>query len=243
MAVLIFPGADAILAAQAAALPQADQLCGPFTAFAALHGLLEATDIPSMVDIASASSTAIWPHDEAGWRPTGAPFDQRAWDLLPTTRDPATSGTDAAGLARGIETATDGQVAVVPVTGRSAGAEGLETLLVAVARSAEPVTVLANVRTGVLDLAAAWDVGHFIVLWAVDVDHPDGTRVAVADTYRELGAPGQPPGCRWVPVERLAAAIASAPGRGLLLATRTSDTAAVTALVSAAGLDPSIWST
>lgn len=243
MAVLTFPGADAVLAVQSATLPQPDQLCGPFAAHAALHSVLDASEVPSLADIARASGSAIWPHDMAAWRPAGAPLDRRGWDELPTASGPGASGTNAAGLADGIVAVTDGAVAVVPVAGRSTDPDQLLGLVTAVAQAAEPVGVLANVWTGALDPGTAWEVGHFVLLWAVDPDGPGGPTVAVADTYRELGAPGERPGCRWVNVERLAAAVAAPPGRGLLLVTSAAAAPAVMGTINTAGLAPTIWST
>ena len=52
-------GADAVLAVQSAGLPQPDQLCGPFTARAALHAVLPAERVPAAtvaVDAAFAAS-------------------------------------------------------------------------------------------------------------------------------------------------------------------------------------------
>jgi hypothetical protein len=82
-----------------------------------------------------------------------------------------------------------------------------------------------------------------VVLWAVDVAGPEGARAAVADTYQEVGAPGEPAGCRWVPLARLADAFGAAPGRGLLLMVPADEVVTVTGLVTAAGLEPTIWST
>ncbi|WCO67048.1 hypothetical protein PO878_21390 [Iamia majanohamensis] len=243
MAVLTLPGADAVLAAQAAALPQPDQVCGPVSARSALHAVLEGDEVPGLTALARASGTAIWPHDDPAGRPPGALLDRTGWEALPAAPDAGSSGTDAAGLTRGVATATDGRVVVVPASGVGADGPAVTHLLVALARAAAPVGVVANVRTGVLDPGAGWDVGHFVALWAVDPEAPDGPQVAVADTYPELGAPGAPPGCRWVPAARLAAAVADPPGRGLLLLARPADEGLVTALVEEAGLAVAPWST
>lgn len=229
MAVLTLPGAEAVLAAQVAALPQPDQLCGPFSARAALHAVLDPLDVPSLVEVATAAGTSIWPHDVAAHRPAGGAFHRTGWDVLPTAPDPGSSGTHAAGLARGVVAATGGAVAVVPVSGVGAAVDRLVALLVALAAAAVPVGVVANVATAALDPGTDWDVGHFVVLWALDAE---GARVAVADTYPELGAPGEPPGCRWVPLARLAAAISAPPGRGLLLLAPVDREAEVAALVT-----------
>ncbi len=243
MAVLTLPGADAVLAAQAATLPQPDHLCGPFAAHAALHAVQAPSEAPTMVRIAAASGTTIWPHDVAGSRPAGTPWDRTGWDRLPVAPDPEASGTDAAGLADGVAAVTRGSVAVVPASGVGAGADSLGALLVGIAGSEVPIGVVANLRTGALDPDTDWDVGHFVVLWAVDVAGSHGGRAAVADAYREVGAPGEPPGCRWVPLALLADAIGAAPGRGLLLMVRADEVATVTGLVTAAGLESTIWST
>lgn len=240
MAVLRFFRAETVLSAQAAMLPQPDQLCGPFAARAALHAVLDPSDVPATIDIARAAGTSIWPHDIAEWRPAGAPLVPTGWDRLPTAADIDSCGTDARGLAQGIVEATGGSVAVVPVSGEGADAVALGALLAAVAE--HPIGVLANVRTGAVDPDADWDVGHFMVLWAVDLDRPGGTSVAVADTYREVGAPGEPAGCRWVKLPRLAQGIDAAPGRGLLLLTGAGEAATVAGTVERSGLDSRIWS-
>ncbi len=240
MAVLSLPGAGAVLAAQAAALPQPDQLCGPFAARAALHAVLDPSEVPSLEVLARAAGTSVWPEEVAGHRPRGATPHRTGWDDLPVAADPGASGTDAVGLARGVVAATEGAVTVVPVAGTGATAEALMALLAGIAGADVAVGVVANARTGILDPASGWDVGHFVVLWALD---PDAGRVAVADTYPELGAPDEPPGCRWVPLADLAAAVGAPPGRGLLLVLHPDGEAAVRALVAGIGLATTIWST
>jgi hypothetical protein len=239
-----FPGALAVLAAQSHALPQPDQLCGPFSAHAALQAVLGDEPDPSIVDLARAAGTAIWPHDVAGWRPAGAPLDRSGWDRLPVTDDLDRSGTDAAGLARGVETVTSGRIVAVPATGPPWTADGVRRLLAGVREAPYRVGVVANVRTGPMvtgaDDQVIWDVGHFVVLWGLD---EAGDRVAVADTYRELGAPGGPPGCRVVPTAALVRGLAAPPGRGLLLLVREVDRAAATELVLDAGLTSTLWIT
>lgn len=232
-----FPGADAVLAAQAARLPQPDQLCGPFAAAAALHAVL--ADPPVVVTLARLAGTAIWPHDVAEWRPAGAPLDRTGWDELPSTDDRTTSGTDGAGLLAAIGPATGDRVVAVPASEPVGGwgAPAVGALLAGVAEASYDVGVVANVRTGPLGgVAGAWDVGHFVVLWGLA-----GDRVAVADTYRELGEPGAPPGCRLVPLAALVAGLAAPPGRGLLLLVDRTDAAAATALVTGSGLRVGPW--
>ncbi|WP_343899549.1 DUF6885 family protein, partial [Nocardioides aquaticus] len=59
----LLPGADRVLAAHPAQLPQPDQLCGPFAARSALHALLDGTDVADLGDLALAAGTRVWPHD------------------------------------------------------------------------------------------------------------------------------------------------------------------------------------
>lgn len=225
------PGADAILAAHGTALPQPDQLCGPFSAVMALHALLD--EPPMLPDLAVAAGTRIWPHDVSEWRPPGAPLDRTAWDQLPTTDDLDLSGTDASGLAAGIAATCEG-ITTVPAAGPDWA--GLGPLLAALARLDHAVGVVANVRTGpIAPPGLTWDVGHFVVIWAVD-----GDVAAVADTYVELGAPDQPPGCRLVGLGDLALAL---PGRGLLLLVGDDGADGVRRLVHDAGLNTDLWET
>lgn len=235
MALALLPGAERVLAAQTAALPQPDQLCGPFTAAAALHAVLD--DPPGVTELALASGTHVWPHDVAAWRPAGAPLDRRGWDVLPTAPSPEASGTDAAALVAGIGIATAGRVSVLAVPG-SADPAPYRTLLADLVRAPYPLAVLANVRTG--GLGVAWDVGHFVGLWAYDAEADE---VGLADTYVELGAEGLPPGARTVGVPALAAALSAPPGRGLLLLTRPDDVVAASGSVAAAGLPTGVWAT
>lgn len=237
MAVRWLPGAERILAAQATALPQPDQLCGPFAARAALHALLPPAEVPALVTLAIASGTAVWPHDVADWRPPGAPLDRTGWDRLPTAATTEASGTDAGPLADGVRRTTG--VAVVPVNGADGWpTTALDRLLHAVADATEPTAVLANVHTGPLmtDLDVKWGVGHFVVLVGLD----DGW-VVVADSYAELGRPGWPPGCRPVPLGALAEALAAPPGRGLLLLGAAGRHSELVSWVDSSGGTPTMW--
>ncbi len=241
MALLTFRGSDRVVAAHGPALPQPDQLCGPFSARLALHALLPAVDVPAMVTLAAASGTAIWPHDLPTARPPGAPMDRTGWDGLARASSPDASGTDAAGLIYGLEATVGTRVCVVPVPGAGLTAYRLVSLLGAIAQARYPVGVLANVRTGAIaPPESGWDVGHFVVLCSIDLEHQV---VMVADTYAELTGPGMTPGCRGVALPDLAQALAAPPGRGLLLLARAEDRAAMRAMVTDAGLAIDTWST
>ena len=235
MDLLRLPGADRVLARHAAVLPQPDQLCGPFAAHVALHAVCD--QVPTVAELAVAAGTRVWPHDVADWRPRGAPWLRDGWDLLPPAASVDDSGTDACGVARAVATLTDVEVVAVPGDGTSPAS--WQALLVGLLAGPE-VGVVANVRTGALDPAADWDVGHFVVLHGAS---PTGDRVGVADTYEELGAPGQPPGSRVVTTAALAAGLTAAPGRGLLVLVGPADAARLRSVVLRAGLPTGLWTT
>ncbi|ROR90613.1 DUF6885 family protein [Nocardioides aurantiacus] len=235
MDLLRLPGADRVLARHGEVLPQPDQLCGPFAAHVGLHAVLDA--VPGTTDLAVAAGTRVWPADVATWRPAGAPLLRTGWDRLPEAPSVDDSGTDAAGVATAVRSLTDVDVVGVPATGLTV--TGLAALLVSLLGGA-PVGVLANVRTGALDPGAGFDVGHFVVLWGVSAD---GSLVGVGDTYAELGAAGQPPGCRVVGAESLLAGLAAPPGRGLLLLVDRRDRAALGDLLDGLGVATGEWAT
>lgn len=226
------PDHERVLARHAEALPQPDQLCGPWSAHVALHAVVAAP--PSVVDLALASGSRIFPSDVAEWRPPGTVLDTTGWGVLPHVATPAGSGTDARGVATGVEALTE--AVVVPV--RDVPVTGLGTLLRALV-DGPAVGVVANVRTGAVDPDAPFDVGHFVVVWGVD----DAGSVALADSYAELADPGRPPGCRVVRLEALHAGLTEPPGRGLLLLVAASDADDVRRLVAEAGADSTLWST
>ncbi len=227
-----FPGHERVLAQHAEALPQPDQLCGPWSAHVALHAVLASP--PSVVELALASGSRVFPSDVADWRPPGAALDTTGWGVLPHVATSGESGTDALGVATGVEALTE--VVVVPVA--EVPVAGLATLLRGLL-AGPPVGVVANLRTGALDPAAAFDVGHFLVVWGVD----DDGRVGLADSYREVADPGQPPGCRVVRLEALHAGLTDPPGRGLLLLVAPSDADDVRRLVAGSGARSSLWTT
>ncbi|MFY0407104.1 DUF6885 family protein [Solicola sp. PLA-1-18] len=220
----------AVLAAQGADLPQPDQLCGPFAAHAALHGVGLAS-VPSLHDLALAAGTHVWPHDEPEARPPGVAARTDGWDGLPRAATPDAAGTDAASLAAGVERATSDAVAAVGASGPWTPST-VEALLTAVRDAPFTVGVVANLRTGPVS-GGLWDVGHFVVLWGVD---PAVGQVAVADSYAGLGEQGR----YLASLDDLAAAL---PGRGVLLLVASERRSEATDLVASAGLEPGLWAT
>ncbi|MBF4161062.1 DUF6885 family protein [Nocardioides acrostichi] len=233
----VLPGGERVVAGRV--LPQPDQLCGPFAASHALRAVL--TDPPTVVDLARAAGTRIWPHDVAAWRPAGAPWLRTHWEQLPRAAALEASGTDAAGLARGITEVCGDRVELValPMAGVEGVTRRLDGLLDGIVETGVPVGVLANLRTG--PLGEAFDVGHFVGLWCTDGAGPT-LRVGVADSYVELGAPGEPAGCRLVPLDALATALTAPPGRGLMLLVTRENAEAIREIVTSVGLPTGLWS-
>lgn len=226
-----FPGVDAIVSALDIALPQPDQLCGPFSASIALTAVVG--DTPDVTALAIASGSAIWPGEIDSARPPGTPRITDGWDCLPRAASIDTAGTTAAGLATGIATATEGRVAVVPIMGP--GAEGLRLLLARLTDVQFRFGLLANVHTAELT-EFDWSVGHFVTVLGMDTVEDV---VAIADTYRELGVSGMPPGCRTVPIDALASSMSE---RGLLLVVDNDGRRAALDLTRSLDLRNDVWS-
>lgn len=250
-----FPAAAGLLAAHAAALPQPDQLCGPFAARLAVAALTD-LPVPEVAAFARAAGTAVWPHDVPDARPPGAPPHTDAWDGVARAGTPEAAGTSAPGVGRAVTELSGGALAAVPATGDWTAGR-LSTLLDAL-RDA-PVVVLANVLTGEFRGAGApvaalerfldtgddavlpgpdWSVGHFVVLYGRR-DGSGGMLLAVADTYPQLGDRGR----HLQPVGRVAAALARDRPRsgGLVLVTPAGGRDAVAGAVRDAGLEVGWW--
>ncbi|MDI6630706.1 MAG: hypothetical protein QME72_23545, partial [Rhodococcus sp. (in: high G+C Gram-positive bacteria)] len=227
-----FPGAGAIVSSLDRVLPQPDQLCGPFSASVALTAVLD-EDAPDVTALAVASGSAIWPIEVESARPPGSPRTTDGWDVLPRAASIDAAGTTAAGLAAGIETATDHRVSVVPIRGPGAGR--LRLFLSRLADAQFRFSLLANVHTAELT-EFDWNVGHFVTVWGFD---PAEDGVAIADTYRELGDPTMPPGCRTVSADAFASAMSE---RGLLLIVDNEVHHAAVGLIRSLELRHDLWS-
>jgi hypothetical protein len=183
------------------AIPQKDQLCGPFWGALALAAAGYAVD---QDEVAICAGTTLAEGDPAEWLPPGASPREDYGASLPVATDEAHSGTSAPGLARSIEKLSGGSLAVVPV----AGPWTADTVvsLIELAAATPECTLVANLRTGrlwgsrppmrlLLDHllgrpveapAPDWDCGHFLTI-AACMSAAGGTLVTLRDTYPELG--------------------------------------------------------
>ena len=256
----LLPGARELLRMHAAELPQRDDLCGAFCGALALSaaGIEQHGGEPADQDaIARAAGTVVsripdvaaLPHGERGRR------DYRI--VPPTIDDASVSGTNCAGVLRGVERVSDGQLAAIPYSGPWS-AETLDALFDALAALVRPASLIANVATRHLWGGAPsagtllaylldgvdeapppdWDVGHFVCVFA-RTSGPGGVLYGVADTYRSLGRDG----VHVQPRERLARALERpdmAPG-GMIAVVARADAAAVRSALAASRLREGAW--
>ncbi|WP_304115250.1 hypothetical protein [Mycolicibacterium bacteremicum] len=248
--VAAFAGTAAVLAGHADAVPQVDQLCGPFWARLALLLLSDAAEqLPSQVEAAKVAGTRVHPGLDSAVRPPGQPAHRAGWDELPHTAEPGLAGTSGRELADAIADLSAGRLVAVPVL--SPGVE-LGRLLSAI--STVPALVIANIDTSALwgshaepallqhfldtgeDTAGPapdWRVGHFAALWGRNTG-VGGTLVAVADTYPSLGTDAR----HLQPLPRVARALSD---RGLLITVAAENAAATDAAVREVGLTTGLW--
>lgn len=216
-AVTVVPGLESLAALHERALPQKDNLCGPFWGALVLQAVGITESEGEAVDqefIALRAGTRLPEGDGAAFVPRGA-SPRRDYRLaIPLGAEAAEFGTSAPALGRTIEKLSGGRLAVVPVAGPWE-ADRVLALVEDASTVAPRATLIANLRTGLLwgsrpnaatllaHLGGApvdppspdWDVGHFNTLLAT-VRGPGGSLVVVRDTYATLGWGGyhlQPP--------------------------------------------------
>ncbi len=264
----LLPGARALLAAHAHALPQRDDLCGAFCAALALRAAGiewtaagpagEAPGEPIDQDaVALSAGSVVAATPDARHLPHGEPGRRDYRLALPTVDDAAVSGTTAAGVARAIETVSGGALVAIPFS-RPWTATTLGGLFDAAAALERPATLLANLATHhlwggrarldqLLDHLYAgelngpppdWEVGHYVCMFGC-VRGPRGTLYGVADTYPALGHNG----VHAQPAERLAAAIErrDVPAGGVLAVVAVADAERLRAAAAAVGLREGLW--
>jgi hypothetical protein len=256
----LLPGARELLRTHAAELPQRDDLCGAFCGALALSaaGIEQHAGEPADQDaLALAAGTVVsripditaLPHGERG---------RRDYRIVPPMIDDASiSGTNCAGVLRGIERVSGGQLAAIPYSGPWS-AQTLDALFDALAALVQPTTLIANVATrhlwgGTPSTGALlayllegideapppdWDVGHFVCVFS-RTSGPGDALYGVADTYRSLGREG----VHVQPRERLARALerpGMAPG-GMIAVVARADAAAVRSALVPSGLREGAW--
>ncbi len=256
----LLAGTRELLRAHAAELPQRDDLCGAFCGALALSaaGIEQHGGEPADQDaVARAAGTVVsripdvsaLPHGERGRR------DYRI--APPMIDDASVSGTNCAGVLRGIERVSGGQLAAIPYSGPWSPAS-LDALFDGLATLVRPVSLIANVATrhlwGAAPSVAAqlahlldgdddgpapdWDVGHFVCVFA-RTSGPGGALYGVADTYRSLGRDG----VHVQPRERLARALERpdmAPG-GMIAVVAQEDAGAIRSALGSSGLREGVW--
>jgi hypothetical protein len=256
----LLPGARALLADHARALPQRDDLCGAFCGALALHaaGIVCHGDEPVDQDAVALRAGSIVSGPRApGVLPAGE-RGRRDYRLsLPSTDDADVSGTTAAGLATALRELSAQRLAAIPFSGPWTP-DTLAHLFDAAAALQRPATLIANLATShlwgsrpsvgqLLDLlldgvdagpAPDWDVGHFVCVIG-RVRGPGGSLYGVADTYPSLGRGG----VHAQPAQRLAAAIArrDMPAGGVIALVAGEDAEAVRTGAADAGLLEGLW--
>jgi hypothetical protein len=217
-AVEVVPGPQGLALLHERAIPQKDQMCGPFWGALALTAAGRPTE---QDEVALQAGTTLAEGDPAEWLPPGASPRNDYHLSLPIAADEATSGTSAPGLARSIEELSGGSLTAVPVAGPWTAASVLSLIEISAAEAPE-CTLVANLRTGrlwgsrpparlLLDHLLGlpmkapvpdWDCGHFLAIVA-SLSGPSGALVVLRDTYPELGWGGY----HLQPAEAVAAAL------------------------------------
>jgi hypothetical protein len=204
-AVEVVPGPRDFALLHERAIPQKDQLCGPFWAALILSAAGHAA---GQEEVALRAGTTLAEGDPAGWLPPGASPRTDYAATIPIAVEESSSGTSASGVARGIEELSGGTLAVVPVAGPWS-ADAVVSLVEISASQAPECALIANLRTGrlwgarpparlLLDHLLGrpvappppdWDCGHFLTI-AACMSGPGGALIALRDTYPQLGWDG-----------------------------------------------------
>jgi hypothetical protein len=236
---------------------QKDNLCGPFWAARVLieSGFNTWDGEPITEDLVALRAGTLLPeaHDSPDV-PPGA-FNRVSYRYSLRTAPLEQSGTSAGAVAQAIETASDGGLRCVPLTGEWNAhrverlvdeAAGLGSRLIANVRtgrmwaSRPPVeTLLAELEgRSVAEPEADWDVGHFIELEML-IRGPRGSLVVVHDSYPSLGWQGR----HLQPPHALAAALERGDGRegGVLVIVPKVGVEAARALAAELGLEVRFW--
>lgn len=251
--VTLVPEPEDLARLHAAALPQKDQLCGPFWGALALTAFGYPAD---QDEAALRSGTTLAEGDPAQWLPPGASPRTDYRRRIPTAPSEPSSGTSASALAKCIEGLSGGELAVLPVAGP--WSDDSVAGLVGLAVSGNRCVLVANIRTGrlwgsrpqpalLLDYlhgkqveapAPDWDCGHFVTI-AGFVEGSHGALLILRDTYPQLGWDGY----HLQPAEVVAAALERGDGSegGVLCVCEASTADALAAGLRESGFESRHW--
>jgi hypothetical protein len=252
--VKLVPGAHNLAGLHERAIPQKDQLCGPFWGALALTAAGYPTD---QDEVALRAGTTLAEGDPAQWLPSGASPRTDYSLSLPVAPNEASSGTSASALARSIEELSANTLKVIPVAGPWRAAAVISLVEIAAVQAPE-CTLVANLRTGrlwgsrpparlLLDYGLGlpveppipdWDCGHFLTIVA-SLNGPNNTLVVLRDTYPELGWGGY----HLQPAESVAAALERGDGHegGVLCVCEASAAEAFAGKLKEAGFELRHW--
>ncbi|WP_236788344.1 hypothetical protein [Amycolatopsis sp. GM8] len=237
-----------------AEMPQKNELCGAFVTLVSLRAKGIAVRDQDEAAVAAGVRLAVdrtptWPPGEKGRE------DYRL--QLPRATDPADEGATPTGVARAVETLSEGSLLAVPASGDWDTGK-LGTLLSGLYQL-NWVAPVANVDTGefgahdtpdraLLDYlegglppfwTSRWRAGHFVLVGGLRTG-PGGAIASIVDTYPSLGDRG----VHGQLLERLVLALRretmTTPG-GLLLVVEAAERQAAEELVTNAGLAPRLW--
>lgn len=250
----ILPGPGDFAHLHERAMPQKDQLCGPFWGALVLSAADHTVD---QDEVALRAGTVLAEGDPTSWLPPGASSRTDYTAEIPVAPDGASAGTSAPGVARGIVELSEGELSVIPVAGPWTS-ETVVSLIETVAAVAPESVPIANVRTGhfwgsrpparlLLDYLsghpvqappADWDCGHFVTI-AGCLGGPGGVLVIVRDTYPRFGWAGyhlQPAGAMAAALER-----GDSHEGGVLCACRSSAADSLSGRLSGEGFELRHW--
>jgi hypothetical protein len=250
----ILPGPRDFALLHERAMPQKDQLCGPFWGALTLSAAGHAV---SQEEVALLAGTTLAEGDPAEWLPPGASPRTDYTTPIPVAPDEASAGTSATGVARSIEELSGGALSAVPVAGPWS-ADTVVSLVEIAAATAPECALIANLRTGhlwgshaparlLLDYLLGspveapppdWDCGHFLTI-AACLGGPGGALVVLRDTYRQLGWDGY----HLQPAGAVAAALARGDGLegGVLCACEAPATEVLAGRLREAGFELRQW--
>jgi uncharacterized protein DUF6885 len=253
--VKLVPGARDLAALHERAIPQKDQLCGPFWGALVLTAAGRPTD---QDQVALRAGTTLAEGDPSQWLPPGASPRIDYSLSLPISPDELSAGTSASGLVRSIEELSGNDLKVIPVAAGPWTAATVLGLVEIAVSEASGCTLVANLRTGhlwgsrpparllldhLLGLpveppVADWDCGHFLAIVGT-LSGTGNILIALRDTYPELGWGGY----HLQPADSTAAALERGDGHegGVLCVCEASAAGGLASKLEEAGFELRHW--